>query len=386
MTAIGGEVRTDEGATIAGDKNQLSININGEEFFKKIVGAALSGTLDGVIAKRIDLAYQTGERTGMVKVKRMRTVRRSRRGARLGSSPVTAPVVAVVGGGQLARMMTPAATGNIDLVSLRRLNCAGRFENPIDLADPATGPATAETGFGALISAARARMLACDGSIRCRPFAPAPVVSVNESTPPDQVRAEKPVPLRPSSHVSICLAETIGTPRARADAMKVDSVKFEHMDVVELPVPANSFDVVFSNSVIEHVGTVDDQRRAADLAQTWTFRGGSSREDIFRTMSTGFNGTPMPSFLDALTPEQRTASLQRMQNYIDDATHLAKRDGSRTAGHRRHLDVLGAVPAGAVAARAPPPAAAQGQRRAPHLAGAAGPLSSVRAAGSSAIL
>ena len=44
--------------------------------------------------------------------------------------------------------------------------------------------------------------------------------------------------------------------------------------------------------------------RAADLAQSWTFRGGSSREDIFRTMSTGLNGTPMPSFLDALPPEQ----------------------------------------------------------------------------------
>ena len=27
--------------------------------------------------------------------------------------------------------------------------------------------------------------------------------------------------------------------------------------------------------------------RAADLSQSWTFRGGSSREDIFRTMSTG---------------------------------------------------------------------------------------------------
>jgi len=47
--------------------------------------------------------------------------------------------------------------------------------------------------------------------------------------------------------------------------------------------------------------------RAADLAQNWTFRGGSSREDIFRTMSTGLNGTPMPSFLDALQPEQRWA-------------------------------------------------------------------------------
>jgi mono/diheme cytochrome c family protein len=47
--------------------------------------------------------------------------------------------------------------------------------------------------------------------------------------------------------------------------------------------------------------------RAADLTQSWTFRGGSSREDIFRSMSTGLNGTPMPAFLDALTPEQRWA-------------------------------------------------------------------------------
>jgi len=47
--------------------------------------------------------------------------------------------------------------------------------------------------------------------------------------------------------------------------------------------------------------------RPADLSQNWTFRGGPSREDIFRTMSTGLNGTPMPSFADALTVEQRWA-------------------------------------------------------------------------------
>ncbi|HJR61417.1 MAG TPA: c-type cytochrome [Vicinamibacterales bacterium] len=47
--------------------------------------------------------------------------------------------------------------------------------------------------------------------------------------------------------------------------------------------------------------------RPANLAQSWTFRGGSSREDIFRTMTTGFNGTPMPGFLEAQTPEQRWA-------------------------------------------------------------------------------
>jgi mono/diheme cytochrome c family protein len=47
--------------------------------------------------------------------------------------------------------------------------------------------------------------------------------------------------------------------------------------------------------------------RPADLSQNWTFRGGSSREDIFRAMTTGLNGTPMPGFLDALKPEQRWA-------------------------------------------------------------------------------
>ena len=47
--------------------------------------------------------------------------------------------------------------------------------------------------------------------------------------------------------------------------------------------------------------------RAANLAQPWTFRGGPTREDIFRTMSTGLNGTPMPSFADALPPDQRWA-------------------------------------------------------------------------------
>jgi len=47
--------------------------------------------------------------------------------------------------------------------------------------------------------------------------------------------------------------------------------------------------------------------RAADLSQPWTFRGGPSREDIFRTMTTGLNGTPMPSFEEALPAEQRWA-------------------------------------------------------------------------------
>lgn len=43
--------------------------------------------------------------------------------------------------------------------------------------------------------------------------------------------------------------------------------------------------------------------RVADLTMPWTFRGGGTRTDIFRTMSSGFNGTPMPGFHGALPVE-----------------------------------------------------------------------------------
>jgi SAM-dependent methyltransferase len=44
----------------------------------------------------------------------------------------------------------------------------------------------------------------------------------------------------------------IADARARAEAMKLDGVTFEHHDVVELPLPAASFDIVFSNGVLHH--------------------------------------------------------------------------------------------------------------------------------------
>jgi mono/diheme cytochrome c family protein len=59
--------------------------------------------------------------------------------------------------------------------------------------------------------------------------------------------------------------------------------------------------------------------RPADLAQPWTFRGGSSREDIFRTMSTGLNGTPMPSFVEALKEEQRWAITDFIASLSEDS-------------------------------------------------------------------
>jgi len=36
--------------------------------------------------------------------------------------------------------------------------------------------------------------------------------------------------------------------------------------------------------------------RAADLTKRWTFRGGGTREDIYRTFTTGLDGSPMPSY------------------------------------------------------------------------------------------
>ena len=45
--------------------------------------------------------------------------------------------------------------------------------------------------------------------------------------------------------------------------------------------------------------------RPADLTQRWTFRGGATREDIYRTFVTGLNGTPMPSYAELIEEEDR---------------------------------------------------------------------------------
>lgn len=40
----------------------------------------------------------------------------------------------------------------------------------------------------------------------------------------------------------------------------------------------------------------DNHIRPADLTKRWTFIGGASREDIYRTFTTGLDGSPMPSY------------------------------------------------------------------------------------------
>lgn len=45
--------------------------------------------------------------------------------------------------------------------------------------------------------------------------------------------------------------------------------------------------------------------RARDLTQSWNFKGGSAAGDIYRTISTGFNETPMGSYKETLSDEER---------------------------------------------------------------------------------
>lgn len=63
--------------------------------------------------------------------------------------------------------------------------------------------------------------------------------------------------------------------------------------------------------------------KPADLTQRWTFRGGGSREDIFRTLSTGLNGTPMPSYLEAVPDEQRWALVDFVDSLSEADPHYA---------------------------------------------------------------
>lgn len=62
-----------------------------------------------------------------------------------------------------------------------------------------------------------------------------------------------------------------------------------------------------------------------DLTKPWTFRAGSNREDIFRTISTGFNGTPMPAYEESVSVEDRW-------NLVDYLVSLASR---KTANYNK---------------------------------------------------
>ena len=56
---------------------------------------------------------------------------------------------------------------------------------------------------------------------------------------------------------------------------------------------------------------------AADLSENWRFNGGGAVEDIYRTLRTGFDGTPMPSFSDLLDQQYLTEQeLWHLARYV----------------------------------------------------------------------
>jgi DMSO reductase family type II enzyme heme b subunit len=57
--------------------------------------------------------------------------------------------------------------------------------------------------------------------------------------------------------------------------------------------------------------------RPADLTRPWTFNGGPNVEDIYRRLRTGLDGTPMPSFSDAVEGDVVTdEQLWRLAQYV----------------------------------------------------------------------
>ncbi|RZU32980.1 HNH endonuclease signature motif containing protein [Blastococcus saxobsidens] len=78
------------------------------------------------------------------------------------------------------------AAGNLPILRTQKPHVVVRVDLQ-DLVDPATGPSAAQTGFGTLISAARARWLACDGGITRIVLGP-------EGQPLDMGRTHRVVP------------------------------------------------------------------------------------------------------------------------------------------------------------------------------------------------
>ncbi len=93
-------------------------------------------------------------------------------------------------------------------------------------------------------------------------------------------------------------------PGRREDAAEAGPKAYEEAGCVQCHGALGRGDGTSAPTLVDDWG---NPLRPADLTQSWTFRGGSTREDIFRTMSTGLNGTPMPSYGEALNEEQRWA-------------------------------------------------------------------------------
>ena len=62
--------------------------------------------------------------------------------------------------------------------------------------------------------------------------------------------------------------------------------------------------------------------KARDLTHSWMFKGGNAEDDIYRTVTTGLNETPMGSYADYLTDEDRW----HLSHYVKSISHDMKTD------------------------------------------------------------
>ena len=67
-------------------------------------------------------------------------------------------------------------------------------------------------------------------------------------------------------------------------------------------------------------GKWDLPYKARNMTKSWLFKGGNSPEDIFRTVTTGINETPMGSYTDYLTDEDRW----HLTHYVKSISHDMK--------------------------------------------------------------
>ncbi len=87
----------------------------------------------------------------------------------------------------------------------------------------------------------------------------------------------------------------------------------------------------------------DQPIRAADLTRAWNFNGGASVEQVYRRLQTGLDGTPMPSFSDAVEGEILTAEqLWRVAQWVHSLS--PERPAVREVIRAPRLE--GAIPAG----------------------------------------
>ncbi|MFQ5628116.1 MAG: c-type cytochrome [bacterium] len=63
-------------------------------------------------------------------------------------------------------------------------------------------------------------------------------------------------------------------------------------------------------SALDLVDEWDEPTRPADLTESWTFRGGSSAEDIYKRFIAGLDGTPMPSIVGSFVMDEEIEDIQ----------------------------------------------------------------------------